>query len=86
MIRKILLFICLAYTIIWFAIAYTIKSNVVSTINNSETDNIKISYSQIKISGFPSRLQISLIDPKIKFIEHVNSKELSTEKIDLFRN
>ncbi|WP_341756726.1 MULTISPECIES: hypothetical protein [unclassified Candidatus Tisiphia] len=81
MIRKILLFICLTYTIIWFAIAYTIKSNVVSTINNSETDNIKISYSQIKIFGFPSRLQISLIEPKIKFIDHVNFKELSAEKM-----
>lgn len=81
MIRKILLFICLTYTIIWFAIAYTIKSNIVSTIHNSETDNIKISYSQIKFSGFPSRLQISLVEPKIKFIDHVDFKEISAEKM-----
>ncbi len=81
MIRKILLFICLTYTIIWFAIAYIIKSNMVSTINNSQTDNIKISYSQVKVSGFPSRLRISLVEPKIKFIDHVNSKEISAEKM-----
>ncbi|WP_425361297.1 RP198 family tick cell line-upregulated protein [Candidatus Tisiphia endosymbiont of Ceraclea dissimilis] len=81
MIRKILLFICLTYTIIWFAVAYTIKSNVVSTINNSEIDNIKISYSQVKVSGFPYRLQISLVEPKIKFIDHINSKEISAEKM-----
>ncbi|MCC8397819.1 MAG: hypothetical protein LN569_00600 [Rickettsia endosymbiont of Labidopullus appendiculatus] len=81
MIRKILLFICLTYTIVWFAVAYTIKSNMVSTIHNSETDNIKISYSQIKFSGFPSHLQISLIDPKIKFIDHVDFKEISAEQM-----
>lgn len=86
MIRKILFFICLIYTIIWFGIAYTIKSNIVNTIKNSETDNTKISYSQIKVSGFPIRFQIRLVEPKIKFIDHVNSKEISTEEMTFLFN
>ncbi|WP_347939361.1 hypothetical protein [Rickettsia oklahomensis] len=83
MIRKILLFVFLAFTIIWFAIAYTIKNNVVSLIKNSESDNLKISYNVIKFSGYPFNWKITVIDPKVKLIDHVNSKEFTSANIVL---
>ena len=81
MIRKILLFVFLAFTIIWFATAYTIKNNVVSLIKNSESDNLKISYNAVKFSGYPFNWKITVTDPKVKLIDHVNSKEFTSENI-----
>ncbi|MFY9590020.1 hypothetical protein [Rickettsia endosymbiont of Halotydeus destructor] len=83
MIRKIFLFVFLTFTIIWFAIAYTVKDNVVNLIKNSESDNIKISYENIKISGYPINWKIIITQPKVKFIDHVNSKEFLSENITL---
>ena len=83
MIRKILLFVFLAFTIIWFAIAYTIKNNVVSLIKNSESDNLKIYYNVVKFSGYPFNWKITVTDPKVKLIDHVNSKEFTSENIVL---
>lgn len=81
MIRKILVSIFLLYILIWFAIAHIIKSNIINSINNLQTDNIKISYSQVKVSGFPGCLSINLLEPKIKLIGHANSKEISTDQV-----
>lgn len=81
MIRKILVSIFLVYILIWFTTAHIIKSNIVNTINNSQTDNLKISYDQVKVLGFPGRLKISLLEPKIKLIGHTNSKEISTDQV-----
>ncbi|WP_375327213.1 hypothetical protein [Candidatus Tisiphia endosymbiont of Nemotelus uliginosus] len=81
MIRKILISIFLLYSLVWFATAHIIKGNIVTAIHNSETDNVKLSYKQIKISGFPGRVQVHLTEPKIQFIDHINSKEITTDKI-----
>lgn len=78
MIRKILLGIVLIYTAAWFSIAYTLKSNVVDLIKRSETDNIKITYNQVNVSGFPTRWHIKLLEPKIQLISGLNSREIST--------
>lgn len=83
MIRKVLLFTFLIFTVTWFAIAYTIKDNVVNLIKNSESDNIKISYDNIKISGYPFNWKILITQPKVKLIDHVNSKEFSGKNITL---
>ncbi|WP_341787027.1 hypothetical protein [Rickettsia endosymbiont of Cantharis rufa] len=83
MIRKILLFVFLAFTIAWFAIAYTIKNNVVSLIKNSESDNLKISYNAVRFSGYPFNWKIIVTDPKLKLIDHVNSKEFISKNIVL---
>ncbi|AFB25890.1 MULTISPECIES: hypothetical protein [spotted fever group] len=83
MIRKILLFVFLAFTIIWFATAYTIKNNVVSLIKNSESDNLKISYNVVKFSGYPFNWKITVTDPKVKLINHVNSLEFTCKNIVL---
>ena len=83
MIRKILLFVFLIFTIIWFAVAYTIKNNIVSLIKNSGSDNLKISYNAVKFSGYPLHWKITIVDPKIKLIDHINSKEFTSENITL---
>lgn len=83
MIRKIIIFVFLAFTIVWFAVAYTIKNNVINLIKNSESDNLKISYNAVKFSGYPFNWKITILDPKIKLIDHVNSKEFSSENIIL---
>lgn len=81
MIRKILIAIFLVYTLIWLIIAYTVKNNIVNIVKDAQTDNIKLSYSQVRISGFPLYMRINLVDPKIKFIDHINSKEISAKKM-----
>jgi hypothetical protein len=77
-IRKILLCIVLIYTAAWFAIAYTLKGNVVGLVKRSETDNIKVTYTKVDVSGFPARWHIKLIEPKIQFISGVYSREFSS--------
>ena len=81
MIRKILLFIALSFSIAWFAGAYLIKSKVVSLIRNSNSENVKLLYNDIKVSGFPLAWKINLIEPKIIFINSADSKEISTEEL-----
>jgi hypothetical protein len=80
-IRKILLSIGLSFSIAWFTGAYLIKSKVVLLIRNTESDNVKLSYSDIKVSGFPTVWKIDLIEPKIIFINSVNSKEVSIKEL-----
>lgn len=81
MIRKILIAVFLLYTLIWLLAAYTAKNNIVNIVNNLGKDNIKLSYSQVRISGFPFHMRINLVDPKIQFIDHINSKEILVERI-----
>ncbi|XVN42562.1 MAG: hypothetical protein RCG15_08280 [Candidatus Rickettsia vulgarisii] len=81
MIRKILVSIFLLYVLIWFATAHIIKSNIINAIDNSQTDNLKISYNQVKISGFPGCLKVTLLEPKVTLIDHANSKEISTDQV-----
>ncbi|ADE29709.1 RP198 family tick cell line-upregulated protein [Rickettsia prowazekii] len=81
MIRKILLLVFLAFTIIWFATAYTIKNNIVNLIKNSESDNLRIYYNAIKFSGYPFNWKINITDPKVKLIDHINSKEFICKNI-----
>jgi hypothetical protein len=80
-IRKILFFTSLVFTIFWFSVAYVLKSKTSSLIKNSESDNIKISYHTIQVSGFPYLWQIKIISPVITFIDHRNSRELSAKEV-----
>lgn len=86
MIRKILLCIVLIYTAAWFSIAYTLKSNVMGLVKRSETDNIKVTYTKVDVSGFPARWHIKLIEPKIQFISGVNSSEFSSSSMTFIVN
>lgn len=80
-IRKILFLIVLFYTIAWFAIASTFKNNMTTLINNTESDNIKISYDAIKVSGYPIAWEIRVLEPKVQIIDHVNVREISTKEL-----
>lgn len=81
MIRKIIFFIILIFTFCWFAGAYYIKNSTNNLITNLESDNIKISYQNIEVLGFPGLWQIKFTEPKIKFIHHINFRELSTTEL-----
>lgn len=73
----------LVFTVAWFSVAYTIKSNLVTLIKNSDSDNTKISYSSVKISGYPFYWYFSLTDLRVKLIDHVNYVEYTTPKATL---
>lgn len=81
MIRKILFLIFLFYTIAWFAIAYTFKNNMTALIKNTESDNIKISYEAISVSGYPLAWEIRVLEPTVKIIDHINVREISTKEL-----
>jgi len=80
-IRKILFLIFLFYTIAWFAIAYTFKNNMTALIKNTESDNVKISYDAISVSGYPLAWEIRVLEPIVKIIDHINVREISTKEI-----
>ena len=81
MIRKILFLTVLVFVISWFSVAHVLKSKTLVLIKNSESDNIKISYENIQVYGFPYLWKIKIIAPAITFIDHTNSKELSSKEI-----
>ncbi len=81
MIRKVLVFIILVFTAGWFTGAYFLKSRLALLVNNLESDNIKIAYEDIKVSGFPKLWKITLVSPKIKIINHSNSREITIPEV-----
>ncbi len=81
MIRKILFLTGLIFAIFWFSVAHVLQSKTLALIKNSESDNIKISYENVQVYGFPYLWKIKIIAPTITFIDHTNSKELSSKEI-----
>lgn len=81
MIRKIILFITLAFSVLWFAGAYLIKNRVALIIQQLETDNLKISYDKLTISGFPKIWKIEIIGPHIKLIERTSAYDIHVQKL-----
>lgn len=81
MIRRILFFIAIIYTGLWFTGAYLIKEKVVHLVNGLGSDNIKVSFADVKISGFPGNWAINLMAPKLTFINHIDHKEISFQKL-----
>jgi len=69
------------FVVIWFSVAHILKSKVLVFIKNSESDNVKISYSKIQVSGFPNLWKIQVLDPIITLVDHKNSKELSSKEL-----
>ncbi|WP_316354603.1 hypothetical protein [Candidatus Trichorickettsia mobilis] len=81
MIRKLLLFIILTFVTFWFAGAYLIKYRVTSIIKQLDTDNIKITYDKLAISGFPKMWKIEIIAPQIRLIDHTSVHDLHIPKL-----
>ena len=84
MIRRIILYISLSFITFWFTGVYLIKYRVAALIKNSGSDNIKLSYDDIRVSGFPSRWEIRIIAPKVTFIDSINSRELSSKSLFIY--
>lgn len=51
-------------------------------MNSLNSDNIKLSYQDIKLSGFPFNWQVTFIDSKIVIIEQKSLKEISIPKLN----
>ena len=82
MIRKIALTLVVLFALIWIVLAHYAKSKIVSFINNSQTDNIKISYSDASIAGFPFDWKVRFAAPKITIIDQVVSREISSDYLN----
>jgi hypothetical protein len=80
-IRKLLLFIILTFVTFWFAGSYLIKYRVTSIIKQLDTDNIKITYDKLVISGFPKMWKIEIIAPQIRLIDHTSVHDLHIPKL-----
>lgn len=86
MIRKIILFFVVVFVLTWIVIAHLAKSKFVSIINNSQTDNIRISYNDASVSGFPFGWTVRFASPKIAIIDQVVSREISSEYVNCVFN
>ncbi len=80
--RKILLSVIL-YVSVWMLSAHLIKYNTVKFIENSDTDNIKISYDKVAISGFPFAWNIIFHSMKITSIEKDGLNEVLLENVSI---
>ena len=83
MIRRILFFAALIFTVAWFAVAHLIKSRAILIGQTLGSDNTKISYDEVRVVGFPGLWTIHVTNPTIKFIDHLNSKEISTKSANI---
>ncbi len=79
MIRKIILAFILLFVLTWIIFAHFAKSKLISLINNSQTDNIKIYYKDINISGFPFDWKIKFTSPKLTIIDQDSSQEIASD-------
>lgn len=80
--RKILLSLIL-YVSIWTLSAHLIKYNTVKFIENSDTDNVKISYDKVAISGFPFAWNIIFHSMKITSIEKDGLNEILLNNLSI---
>ncbi len=83
MIRKILLVLILLYIIIWVVFAHLVKNQSIEIIEKFNSDNLKISYNDVNISGFPYEWKISFISPKIVLIEQDKFQEFTPDIISI---
>jgi hypothetical protein len=85
-IRKVILLIVLGFSIFWFAIGYGLKHFVASKLQEVNSDNFKISYTNLNLSGFPKFWKINVNDIKITTINNIYSHEFIAKKLHLNPN
>ena len=81
MIRKILLLFALLSAAVWIAGAHVIKNKTILLVRSFNSDNVKISFDEAQISGFPFAWQITLTAPKITVINQQGLQEVSIDEI-----
>ncbi len=82
MIRKIALAFIILFVVSWMALVHFARFKVISFINNSQTDNVKISYTDSSISGFPFGWKVRFVSPKITIIDQDTSREIYSDYMD----
>lgn len=83
MIRKISLFIIALIIGAWLIAGHIIKNKLIIITSNFASDNIKFSYKDTELSGFPFYWQITYIDPKIEIINQKHSSEISLPQFNV---
>lgn len=81
MIRKILILSLLIAITLWFVGAHLIKRELIESIERINSDNIKFSYQDTMVSGFPFCWEVKLLKPKITIVDQRSSYEISVEEI-----
>lgn len=77
------MFLIIVFVTLWFFGAHLVKNKLISFIGELESDNIKISYQDTKISGFPFYWQITFISPKVSLIDQKSIKEISGRALNI---
>lgn len=60
----------------WFAGAHLIKNKLLLIAEEASSDNIKFSYQDTNISGFPFNWQVNFISPKLTLIEQKSLRDI----------
>ena len=81
MIRKILLLTVVVVVALWLTGAHLIKGKLILAIEDLNSDNIKFSYQDAKLSGFPFNWEVKFLSPKIAIIDQKTLHELSAQEI-----
>ncbi|NRB11349.1 MAG: DUF2125 domain-containing protein [Rickettsiaceae bacterium] len=80
MIRKIFLSLAFTFMLLWFVAAHITKNKVSELFTDINSDNITISYKDIRVLGFPFNLQVQITEPKITIIDNNTHREISANK------
>lgn len=70
----------------WLVGAHVIKNKLINVMSGINSDNIKFTYEDTRISGFPFNWQVSFISPKLIIIEQKSFKDISTPKLNVSFN
>lgn len=81
MIRKIVLALLVLFILSWVGIAHLAKSNLIAHINDLQTENLKISFKEATVAGFPFKWEVELAEPKVTIIDQHASHELAFQLI-----
>jgi hypothetical protein len=85
-IRKIVLAFVVLFVLTWIILAHIAKSKLISFVNNSQTDNIKISYNDASVGGFPFGFTIRFASPKITITDQIIAREFSADYLNFVFN
>lgn len=81
MIRRVLLLAVILAVLFWVIGAHLAKWRVIGFMDNIDSENVKISYKEAIISGFPLAWKIKLLEPKITIVGRSNVQELLMEDV-----
>lgn len=67
--------------IVWFSRASAVKKDVEAYIESLNTNNLKITYDEVRTSGFPLSMNVSIVNPRINGQMNKFMKDLGLDKI-----